>query len=59
LRPDLPREARMPWIRSLAASLCEQGFVVITQRGAAMRCSGYKGPVRLALSEAGRIAVTI
>jgi hypothetical protein len=47
----------MPWMRAVCAGLCERGLLRITQRGAPISCSGYRGPIRVALTENGRAAV--
>jgi hypothetical protein len=44
----------MAWMRAVCGGLCEHGLLRITQRGVTVGCAGYKGPVRVALTEAGR-----
>jgi hypothetical protein len=41
-------------MRAVCAGLCERGLLRITQRGVAVGCAGYKGPVRIVLTAEGR-----
>ncbi|MCS6883468.1 MAG: DUF3253 domain-containing protein [Oscillochloridaceae bacterium] len=57
LRPAVPTPERMAWMRAVCAALCERGLLRITQRGVAVGCTGYRGPIRVALTPAGRAAL--
>ncbi len=57
LRPAAPAPERMAWIRAVCAALCERDLLRITQRGVALGCTGYRGPIRVALTPAGRAAL--
>ncbi|MEM8529649.1 MAG: DUF3253 domain-containing protein [Chloroflexota bacterium] len=54
LWPDEPTPERMTWMRTVCAALCERGLLRITQRGVPVSCSGYRGPIRIALTDQGR-----
>lgn len=59
LRPAVPAPERMAWMRAMCAALCERGLLRITQRGVAVGCTGYRGPIRVALTPAGRAALSL
>ncbi|NOK58351.1 MAG: hypothetical protein GFH27_549279n157 [Chloroflexi bacterium AL-W] len=52
LWPDVPTPERM--MCSVCAGLCEQGLLRSTQRGEPVGCRGYRGPIRIALTDQGR-----
>lgn len=41
-------------MRTVCGQLCERGLAQLTQRGVDVGCAGYRVPIRVALTSAGR-----